>query len=39
LTQIPSIGQALSNKIAEFIETGRMKKYDEVMAQKPQEQG
>ena len=39
LTAIPSIGAALSKKIAEFIDTGRMKKYEEVMAQKPQEQG
>ena len=39
LTAIPGIGVALSQKIAEFIETGRMKKYDEVMSQRPQEQG
>jgi DNA polymerase (family 10) len=35
LTAIPGIGAALSKKIAEFIETGHMKKYDEVMSQKP----
>jgi DNA polymerase (family 10) len=35
LTAIPGIGAALSKKIVEFIETGRMHKYDEVMAQKP----
>ena len=35
LKEIPGIGTALSQKIAEFIETGRMKKYEEVMAQKP----
>jgi DNA polymerase/3'-5' exonuclease PolX len=38
LTAIPSIGAALSQKIAEFVDTGRMKKYDEVMAQRPKEQ-
>jgi DNA polymerase (family 10) len=36
LTAIPGIGAALSKKIAEFIDTGRMKKYEEVIAQKPQ---
>jgi DNA polymerase (family 10) len=35
LTAIPGIGAALSKKIVEFIETGHMKKYDEVMSQKP----
>ena len=34
LTAIPGIGAALSKKIAEFIETGHMKKYDEVMSQR-----
>jgi DNA polymerase/3'-5' exonuclease PolX len=37
LTAIPGIGAALSKKIAEFIDTGRMHKYDEVMAQRPKE--
>jgi DNA polymerase (family 10) len=36
LTAIPGIGAALSKKIAEFIDTGRMKKYEKVMSQKPQ---
>jgi hypothetical protein len=35
LTAIPGIGAALSKKIAEFIETGHMKKYEELIAQKP----
>ena len=35
LTAIPGIGAALSKKIVEFIGTGHMKKYDEVMSQKP----
>jgi DNA polymerase (family 10) len=35
LTAIPGIGAALSKKIAEFIDTGHMKKYEEVMSQKP----
>jgi DNA polymerase/3'-5' exonuclease PolX len=38
LTAIPSIGEALAKKIAEFIETGRMHKYEEVIAQKPQKE-
>jgi DNA polymerase (family 10) len=37
LTAIPGIGAALSKKIAEFIDTGRMHKYEEVMAQRPKE--
>ncbi len=36
LTAIPGIGAALSKKIAEYIDTGRMKKYEEIMSQKPQ---
>jgi len=36
LTAIPGIGAALAQKIAEFIETGRMHKYEEVISQKPQ---
>jgi len=36
LTAIPGIGAALSQKIAEFLETGRMHKYEEIMSQKPQ---
>jgi DNA polymerase (family 10) len=39
LTAIPGIGAALSQKIAEYIETGRMHKYEEVIAQRPKEQG
>jgi DNA polymerase/3'-5' exonuclease PolX len=35
LTAIPGIGAALSKKIAEYIDTGRMHKYEEVIAQKP----
>lgn len=38
LTAIPSIGAALSKKIAEYIDTGRMHKYDGIMAQRTKEQ-
>ena len=38
LTAIPGIGSALSKKIVEFIETGHMKKYEEVIAQKPKKE-
>ena len=36
MTAIPGIGAALAKKIAEFIDTGRMHKYEEVVSQKPQ---
>ena len=35
LTAIRGIGAALSQKIAEFLDTGRMHKYDEVLSQVP----
>jgi DNA polymerase (family 10) len=34
LTAIPGIGAALAKKIAEFLETGRMQKYEELISQK-----
>ena len=34
---IPGIGERIAKKIAEFLETGKMRKYDEVMSQVPQE--
>jgi len=37
LIGIPGIGERIAKKIAEFLETGRMRKYDEVMGQVPQE--
>lgn len=37
LTSIPGIGAAMSKKIAEFLETGRMRKYEEVISQAPQD--
>jgi DNA polymerase (family 10) len=35
LIAIPAIGAALAKKIAEFIDTGRMHKYEELISQKP----
>ena len=37
LRSIPGIGEAISKKIAEFLETGRMHKYEEVLSQVPKE--
>ncbi|NPB03017.1 MAG: DNA polymerase/3'-5' exonuclease PolX [Thermotogae bacterium] len=35
LKDLPGVGERIAKKMAEYIETGRMKKYDEVMAQVP----
>ena len=37
LRSIPRIGVAIAKKIAEFLDTGHMRKYEEVMSQVPQE--
>ncbi|RLB05782.1 MAG: DNA polymerase/3'-5' exonuclease PolX [Deltaproteobacteria bacterium] len=37
LTSIPGIGAAMAKKIVEFLETGRMHKYEEVISQVPQD--
>ncbi len=37
LKAIPGIGDRIAKKIAEYLETGRMSKYEEVMSQVPQE--
>ncbi len=37
LKAIPGIGDRIAKKIAEYLDTGRMKKYEEVMSSVPQE--
>ncbi len=37
LVKIPGIGERIAKKIAEYIETGRIRKYDEVISQVPQD--
>ncbi len=37
LKKIPGIGERIAKKIAEYIETGHMHKYEEVMSQVPQD--
>ncbi|MBW2039452.1 MAG: DNA polymerase/3'-5' exonuclease PolX [Deltaproteobacteria bacterium] len=37
LTTIPGIGERIAKKIAEFLETGHMHKYEEMISQAPQD--
>ena len=37
LVKIPGIGERIAKKIAEFLETGRMRKYEEVISQVPED--
>jgi len=37
LTSIPGIGERIGKKIAEYFETGKMRKYNEVISQVPEE--
>jgi len=37
LREIPGIGERIGKKVVEFLETGKMRKYEEVMGKVPQE--
>ncbi len=37
LKDLPGVGERIAKKIAEYLETGRMSKYDEVMARVPKD--